>query len=367
MYVVGRAGVHNGNSGFRNESESPSRGEFDMSNLHNRRNFLKTSALAALGSAAALNSGEKRLHATQGAASTITMPQTFHLDLPTGKLGPLNVTRLFLGCNQVSGYAHSRDLKYAGRLMLEYQTEERVLNTWQLCEEQGINTLLSDPFEKPARLMKRYRKERGGKIQWISEVHPPKGYYEIRLADLKENLKQVLDNEPNAFYIQGGICDAFVHRGLLDELGEALELMKKTGLPSGLGAHSVETPKACMKAGFQPDFFMKTFHPDDYWSATPRSQRIEFLVDSASPDNHDNIWDIKPEVTRESMATFQKPWIAFKVMAAGAIPPEKAFRFAFRGGADFICAGMFDFQIAENVATAKKVLAETLDRTRVWM
>jgi hypothetical protein len=337
-----------------------------MSDLSNRREFLKTSALAALGSATALHCEEKPVLAASGGASAITMPQTFHKGLPTGKLGTLNVTRLFLGCNQVSGFSHSRDLEYVGRLMQEYQTDERVLNTWQLAEKEGINTLLSDPFEKPVRLMKRYRKERGGKIQWISEVHPDMDYYSIRLADMKENLKQVLDNEPNALYVQGGVADSFVHRGLLDELGETLELMKKSGLPSGLGAHSVENPKACMKAGIQPDFFMKTYHPDDYWSATPRAQRIEFNVDSRSPNDHENIWDIKPETTRELMADYQKPWIAFKVMAAGAIPPEKGFRFAFQGGADFILAGIFDFQISEDVAIAKKVLAENLDRTRPW-
>jgi len=67
------------------------------------------------------------------------------------------------------------------------------------------------------------------------------------------------------------------------------------------------------------------------------------------------------------MAQFPKPWIAFKVMAAGAIAPESAFRFAFQGGADFICAGMFDFQIATDAGIAKKILAETLDRTRPWL
>jgi len=338
-----------------------------MADRHNRRDFLKTSALAALGSAAALNSTGELVSATPPGAPGLTMPQTFHKGLPTGKLGTLTVTRLFLGCNQVSGYSHSRDLDYVSRLMVEYQTDERVLNTWQLCEEQGINTVLSDPFEKPVRIMKRYRKERGGKIQWISEVHPPKSYYDIRLAELKEHIKRVVDNEPSAIYIQGGVSDSFVDRGLLDELVEALEMMKHTGLPSGLGAHSIENPKACMKAGIQPDFFMKTFHKDDYWSATPRAQRIEFLVDRGTGEDHDNMWDIKPETTREVMAQFPKPWIAFKVMAAGAIAPESAFRFAFQGGADFICAGMFDFHIAEDVAIAKKVLAETLDRTRPWL
>ena len=153
----------------------------------------------------------------------------------------------------------------------------------------------------------------------------------------------------------------------MEELGEVLELMKKTGLPSGMGAHSVETPKACVKAGLQPDFFMKTYHADNYFSVTPRGQLKEFDIIKSGPNNHDNIWDIKPEATREFMATVHKPWIAFKVMAAGAISPEKGFRFAYQGGADFICAGMFDFQLKEDVGLAKKILAGNLDRTRPWL
>ena len=39
------------------------------------------------------------------------------------------------------------------------------------------------------------------------------------------------------------------------------------------------------------------------------------------------------------LETVEKPWVAFKVMAAGAIHPRVGFHYAFRGGADFVIAG----------------------------
>jgi hypothetical protein len=66
------------------------------------------------------------------------------------------------------------------------------------------------------------------------------------------------------------------------------------------------------------------------------------------------------------MKTVEKPWIAFKTMAAGAIPPADAFQFAFSSGADFILAGMFDFEIAADVQIAKDVLAGQAKRERAW-
>jgi hypothetical protein len=66
------------------------------------------------------------------------------------------------------------------------------------------------------------------------------------------------------------------------------------------------------------------------------------------------------------METVAKPWIAFKVMAAGAIPPQMAFAHAFRQGADFIVAGMFDFQIEQDVKIAIEVLRKTDSRKRPW-
>jgi hypothetical protein len=62
----------------------------------------------------------------------------------------------------------------------------------------------------------------------------------------------------------------------------------------------------------------------------------------------------------------QVPWIAFKVLAAGAIPPKDGIQYAFGSGADFICLGMFDFQVEEDAELVRQCVAKAKDRKRPW-
>ena len=61
-----------------------------------------------------------------------------------------------------------------------------------------------------------------------------------------------------------------------------------------------------------------------------------------------------------------RPWIAYKVLGAGAIHPQQGFRYAYHNGADFICVGMYDFQVVDDVNLAASILQNGIKRERAW-
>ena len=64
-----------------------------------------------------------------------------------------------------------------------------------------------------------------------------------------------------------------------------------------------------------------------------------------------------PERTVEFVSRAKVPVMGYKVLAAGAIEPKDGFKWAFENGADFICVGMFDFQIVKDVNICLDVLS----------
>jgi hypothetical protein len=321
----------------------------------NRRQFFKKSLITSAAVTSA--SGISRTAPLAAAEKRKTVPdrEKSANAFPTGGIGNVRISRLIIGGNQFSGWSHSRDLGYLRDLFLAYSTEEKIIETLEKCEQEGINTIIT----ASSGYLNKYWKERGGKIQWIAQVHP-------KTNDLTSNIKQAIDNGAIGAYVQGGVGDSFVKNGRVDLLGKAVEFIKSNGLIAGIGGHSVEVPVAVEKAGIDVDFYMKTLHHGNYWSATPKENRVEFNVDSGSPYDHDNIWSITPERTIEFMKNVDKPWIAFKVLAAGAIHPSEGFKYAFAHGADFVCVGMFDFQITENVLIAREQVSANSERQRPW-
>jgi len=307
-----------------------------------RRAFVKGWALASAGASLSFRSA---------AASPPASPPVSQDALPKGKIGELEVSRLLLGGSPLQHYVHCRDLRYVASLMAHYNTPERILQTLALAEQQGINTVVchpSGPAGDTVGLLKRHRDKNGGKVQWIIAPMNP---IEPGLARYGEQVQKLADDGADAIYVWGVQTDALVSQGKIDLVGKAVDLIKANGVPCGVAAHDLRVVQACEKNKIRADFYIKTFHHHKYPGAAL---------------NYDSMWCSNPEQTAEFMKGVEKPWIAFKVLAAGAIPPQDAFRYAFENGADFVLAGMYDFEIAEDVQIAKKSLAGIPKRARPW-
>ncbi|MBQ4194984.1 MAG: twin-arginine translocation signal domain-containing protein [Thermoguttaceae bacterium] len=337
------------------------------SNAVSRRDVLKTTALAGMAAAASavgLRSHEERClaraaetmatddpaqpaseapkpDAVSGATRTsfnVKPRAPLNAKVPLAKICDLTVSRIILGGNLIGGYAHSRDLIYVSDLIKAYHTEQKCVETFMLAEECGINAFLGDWNQ--GKMMENYWKWTDGKIQLISQC-----------TDDLDVVKRTIDCGSVAVYPQGETCDRLVREGNFDRIEKIVTMIRDAKLPVGLGAHRIETLQAILDKGIVPDFWMKTYHPLTYWSAHAETE-------------HDNIYCRKPDVTREFFESRPEPWIAFKTLAAGAVTPQEGFRFALEGGADFLCVGMYDFQIVDDVNIYTDIVKNPVQRSR---
>jgi len=287
-----------------------------------------------------------------------TQPDT--AALPKGKICDLEVSRLILGGNLLTHYHHCRDQNYVFGLVAHYNTEEKLLETFAVAEANGINTMSVHTVDWTHQLLKKHR-DRGGKLQWI--FCPTADVEDPDLKEYKEEIARLADLGANAFYVWGEHSDVLVRDGRADVIARCLDIFRSHGVPAGVGAHDLAVIKASEDAGFDPDFYVKTFHHHDYPTAPKDISAL-----TAPQEEVPGYWDRDPKATADYMAGVDKPWIAFKTMAAGTISPESAFEYVFSNGADFVFAGMFDYEIAEDVKIATAVIKEHLTngRARPW-
>jgi len=315
-----------------------------MARQMNRRRFLRNSLMAGAGVVSALSFEEqillaeekkkKRPKPSRHRLKKVEVPEGPVKGLQTGKIGSVTMSRLIAGGNLISGYAHSRDLIYVSSVLKHYFTEDKILETLQICEENGINTALLRLDDKTIKILKRYRCERGGKIQWLAQIKP-------RELDLTSAAKMAIDNGAIGVLSHGGVGDSFFNNGKIALLGKVVEFARKNKVIVGIGGHLIDPIMAAEDEALEPDFYFKTVNTADYKSDTPQD-------------------------TVKYMEKLKKPWMAFKVLGAGAVHPIEGFKYAFDNGADFAVVGMYDFQVKEDVVIAKQAIEAAQKRQRPW-
>ncbi len=314
-----------------------------------RRDFVKSSLLASASIPLGLQAQPASGPSTGTAAS-----KSESQSLPRARLGNLEITRLIMGGNLIAGYAHSRDLPYVSTLMRRYNTPEKIRQTLELGEQNGISAINTWVMDDNSQIFEHWKN--GGKLKWISQVRLDAGggYSQIDKA---------IDQGAAALHLTGDTGERLLDEGKFDKVGQAVEYIRSRKRVAGVAAHDLRVIIECEKRKLDVDFYQKTLHSNDYFTG-PKT---------GDPDRvgkNDNSWCSDAQGVIEVFAKITKPWIAFKILAAGAIPPRAAFPFALNGGADFILVGMFDWQVEEDVKLARRVFSVVAGpnskRSRPW-
>lgn len=353
---------------FSKKKTIEEKGMGDMATSSRREVLKNLATLPVLGvmGVSAINMQKKyNVDVTSGATVRVKSLSLNELkgELPKGRLGNFSVSRLVMGGNLIAGYSHSRDLIYVNSLFKAYNTEEKIYETIKLAENAGINTISVGFSALP--LVIKYKKITGSNITLIGQVGLPK-----EGGNIYELYDQAIDMGVDILQLTGNWCDWLIRDGKVDVVGKMLDHARQNGLIAGLGAHTIDSLIICEEQGIVPDYYMKTMHHDNYWSAHPRENRHPFEVDGKKYLDHnrfhDNCFCLFPDRAVEFVNRVKVPVMGFKVLAAGAIKPNDGFRWAFENGADFICVGMFDFQVVDNVNTTLDILNDLSARKREW-
>jgi hypothetical protein len=325
-----------------------------MSTRLSRRRFL-TGSVAAATASLVESVEEHRLLARTATATTSTKPASPLSKRWMGRIGNVAISRLICGGNLISGYAHSRDLIYVSPLLKHYHSDAKVMETWALCEEQGINAMIAYAGDRRCVQLYRSYRKRGGKIQYLAQINPDP-------RNLRAAVTDAVEADAVGAFLVGNTGDLWAREKAVGRIAEVVGLIKDADLIAGVAGHELRTPRVCEAGKVEPDFYVKTLHDRNYWSKQQPGQDRDVI------DNYgiDNYWCQEPDKVIGFMSQVARPWIAYKVLAAGAIHPKDGFKYAFQNGADFAAVGMFDFQVAENVAVANKVLTEVVTRNRAW-
>ncbi len=283
--------------------------------------------------------------------------------LPTVPLGPSRVTRLIVGGNPIYGYSHFNRL--FDQHMLEYFTDERVVQLLLDCEKAGINTWQSSFHESFKRHHPAMRAA-GCKIQWICLAAPwdvdrsaPRTPENI-LAGMLKCAEVVAPYRPVGIAHHGSATDFLWRAGKIDNIKTFVDKVHDLGIAAGISTHNPVILEALEAKGWSNDFYMAGLYYQ-----TRRAE--EFQKEFGLTPVGEAYVSSDPAKMCKAVRQVKKPCLVYKLLAAGRkchSPQEvrQCFEFAFQNikPSDAAIVGMYprySDQVSENARIVRELLA----------
>jgi hypothetical protein len=256
-------------------------------------------------------------------------------------LGNLSVSRMLIGGNPFSGFAHQTPER--GAAMRQYYTPEHIQAALRQAESLGINTFLGRADAHIISVLKDYWAQ-GGSIQWIAQTasEAPTQMVAAQTA---------IAGGCKACYIHGGVIEYLLAQGKEQDIYETINIIKAAGLPAGVAGH-IPHIFDWAEEHLDLDFYLCS-----YYNPSPRDKQAGYS------DAQEHYLEEDRQRMLARIETFSHPVIHYKVMAAGRNDPKEALFLAARNmrPGDAVCVGFFvqdnPNMIAEDIAWLEQGLA----------
>ena len=271
------------------------------------------------------------------------------------------VSKLIVGDNPFNGHSYITTF-IPKEEMLDYHTEDKILEAMFKMEELGINTMLplADPYI--IRILSHYRSN-GGKMNFIFQTYAP---MMVNTETANISMYQMMEVDPIGIYISGTFTDVRYEDGRINEITDMIANLRKYDVKLGIGTHHPDVIELSEKDKWDVDFYMACMY-------NLRRGREGEESGFITGKNKSGIFPIQPgdrPIMLETLKKVEKPIIAFKIFAGGQmlVEREKAERevliedtyntiFTSLKPDDFAVVGVFQKhhdQLTENVSVFNK-------------
>ncbi|MBE7021536.1 MAG: hypothetical protein E7411_08915 [Ruminococcaceae bacterium] len=224
------------------------------------------------------------------------------------------VSKLLVGDNPFNGHSYITHVISKDE-MIDYHTEDKILEAMHKMEDMGINTMLplADPYI--IRILRHYRAN-GGKMNFIFQTYAP---FMMTLETVPVTMRMMLEVEPIGIYLSGTFIDSRYENNKMEEIAPTLKKMREFPVPLGMGTHYPEIITRSVEENWDIDFYMACMYN---FRKGREGQESGFITGKSKSDVV-----IVPKTDRavmlDALKDVKKPIIAFKIFAGGQMLVEK--------------------------------------------
>ena len=219
--------------------------------------------------------------------------------LPVVPLGKTQITRLVIGGNPFSGNSHVSPQMDAE--MMDFFTCNKIKETLFHAMDCGINAVQLRGDKHIIRTLREFRAE-GGNLHWIAQTIP-------EALSFEANVQQMAAAGAVAIYHHGTVTDALFKEKNYNEITRRLRIIRKTGLPVGLGTHIPQVMEYAEDHRWDFDFYMSCVYN------ISRVDRVSSAI-TGKANEEEPFFEEDIPVMYKAIRSVPKPCIAFKILGA---------------------------------------------------